>query len=354
MNLLDDGRALRRIDRDDVWRAFELLPEQARQAWTESRRVKLPSFAKVRRVVVSGMGGSALGPQVIRSVFRDAFRAPVEIVNGYALPGGVGPETLVLLSSYSGGTEETLAAAAEAKKRRAKIVGIGAGGKLAAFLRKAKAPAYVFDAANNPGNRPRLALGYSIFGILGLLVAAKLLPDVSSEAAEAIRALHRAVRRYGRAAPFAGNAAKKLAFCLKDSVPIYVAAEHLEGSAHVLANQTNETGKQFACWFPIPELDHHLLEGLAHPVRAKKSLAFVFLDSALYSPRNRRRFSLTEDVVKKNGVVARVWRSRERTNFAQAAELLAFGGATTYYLGILHRENPSPNPWVDYFKRRLA
>jgi len=352
MNVLDDSRVLRRVDKDDVLRAFELLPEQARQAWSESSRLSVRSEG-VKRVVVSGMGGSALGPQILRSVYRERFSVPVEIMNGYALPGGVGPETLVVLSSYSGTTEETLATAAEAMKRKTKIFGICAGGPLAAFLKRRKAPAYVFDAVNNPGNRPRMALGYSVFGLLGAFSAFKLLPGLAKDAAGAIHALHEGVRHYGAKAQQADNEAKKLAVALDKVMPIYVAAEHLEGSAHALANQTNETGKQFATWFALPELNHHLMEGLAHPV-SKKNLEFVFLGSSLYRDRVKKRFPLTEEVVRKNGLRTRHWESREKTRLAQAMELLAFGGAMTYYLGILHRENPSPNPWVDYFKRRLA
>lgn len=353
MNPLDDARLVRRVDKDDVARAFELLPDQARQAWGESSALKSPDLSRVRRIVVSGMGGSALGPHLIRSVFRDSFKIPLEIVNGYDLPGGVGPDTLVLLSSYSGTTEETLSCAKQAAAKRAKTLGICSGGPLAAFLKAKRLPAYVFEAKMNPGNRPRMALGYSVFGILGLLSASKILPGLARDVAAGVKALASGVRKYRFGTPFASNPAKRLALELKDSLPVYVAAGHLEGSAHVLANQTNETGKQFAAWFPIPELNHHLMEGLAHPA-GKRALEFVFLESSLYPARVGERFALTEEVVAKNGVRTRTWRSRERTAFGQAMETLAFGGAMTYYLGILHRENPSPNPWVDYFKRRLA
>jgi glucose/mannose-6-phosphate isomerase len=354
MNPLDDDRLRRRVDKDDVLRAFRLLPDQAACAWRESSNLKLGGFRGFDRIVVSGMGGSALGPHLIKSVFRDELRLPFEIVNGYKLPAGVGSKTLVILSSYSGTTEETLNTAKEAAARNAKIVGICRGGALARFLKKRRAPAYIFDPRNNPGDRPRLALGYSIFGLLGLLSAVKILPVKNDLIAAAILELRRAVNKYDPEVPFAKNPAKKLAEALKDSIAVYVGAEHLEGSAHILANQTNETGKQFATWFPLPELNHHLMEGLGHPVLGKKSLDFVFLNSKLYSPRLRERFALTREVVSKNKVRVHEFAGSGKNQLAEAMHVLVFGGALTYFLGILHRENPSPNPWVDYFKRRLS
>nr|MBP9748675.1 hypothetical protein [Patescibacteria group bacterium] len=161
------------------------------------------------------------------------------------------------------------------------------------------------------------------------------------------------VSQYGMQVPYEKNPAKKIAVALQGSAVLYVGAEHLEGSVHALTNQTNETGKQFACWFPLPELNHHLMEGLAYPKQLKKTTQAVFLSSSLYHPRVQERFALTEDVVRKNGLVTQEWHSAETSKLAQAAELLVFGGALTYYLGILHRENPSAVRWVDYFKQRL-
>ncbi|TAL20229.1 SIS domain-containing protein [Patescibacteria group bacterium] len=351
MNILDDARRRRRLDTEDLLRAFTLLPAQARQAWGEARRLPLADLRGVRRVVVSGMGGSALGAHVIRSVYGRKLKIPLEIVNGYRLPGGVDSRTLVVASSYSGSTEETLAAAAEAKRRRAKIIGICSGGRLALLMEKLGAPAYVFDAKHNPGDRPRTALGYSLFGMLGLLHAGRILTNITPEVEGAIRALRRSVKRFGAAAPASRNPAKKIAALLEGKMPFFVAAEHLEGSAHVMANQLNETAKNFGGWFPIPEMNHHLMEGLKH---AADGAAFVFFPSSLYHPRVQKRFPLSAAVAKKNGVAAARYDCREKTGLAQAAELLVFGGALTYYLAILNRENPSPNPWVDWFKKQMA
>lgn len=354
MHVLDDERRRKTIDREDVLAALALLPAQARDAWAATHRLPLGVMRGIKRIVVAGMGGSALGAHIARSVYRESLAVPFEIVNGYTLPGGVERHTLVVLSSYSGTTEETLAVATAARKQKAALLGMCTGGPLAAFFKRNNVPSYVFSPTQNPGNQPRMGLGYGLFGVLGLLRAAGLLPkSVAADVPRAITALDRAVTGYGMRIPYEKNRAKKMAVSLQGSELLSVGAEHLEGSVHALTNQTNETGKQFACWFPLPELNHHLMEGLAYPRQLKRTMQAVFFSSSLYHPRVQERFALTEEVVRKNGLRTQEWHSAETTKLAQAAELLAFGGALTYYLGILHRENPSAVRWVDYFKQRL-
>jgi glucose/mannose-6-phosphate isomerase len=354
MHVLDDERRRKRIDTENVLDALTLLPAQARDAWAATQRLSVGALRGIKRIIVAGMGGSALGAHIARSVYREQLRVPLEIGNGYTLPGGVDKNTLVILSSYSGTTEETLAAAIAARRQKATMLGICTGGPLGAFLQRQKVPAYIFTPTQNPGNQPRMGLGYGLFGLLGLLRSGGLLAKkVDADVTRAITALERAVSRVGMQVSYEENSAKKMAVLLQGSAVLYVGAEHLEGSVHALTNQTNETGKQFACWFSIPELNHHLMEGLAYPKQLRKTTQAVFLSSSLYHPRVQERFALTEDVVRKNGLGTQEWRSAETTRLAQVADLLVFGGALTYYLGILHRENLSAVRWVDYFKRQL-
>ena len=103
-----------------------------KEVWGQGGELKLPvSYRKVKNVVLLGMGGSAIGMHLIKSVFADELKVPIEIINDYKLPASVGKNTLAIASSYSGGTEETLEAVMEAKNARQKIVVISAGGKLA-------------------------------------------------------------------------------------------------------------------------------------------------------------------------------------------------------------------------------
>lgn len=352
MHPLDSAARTHRIDPDGVGRALALTADQAASAWKAGSALRLP--AGVRSVVVAGMGGSALGPHVVQSALFDRLRVPIRIVNGYGLPGDVGRGTLVLLSSYSGTTEETLAALKEARKRNAKVAGLCAGGPLAAALKRIKAPTLVFDRRLNPGNRPRLGLGYSIFGVAAMLAKAAALRLSAAEARDAVLVLRRSVARVAPDVPFLRNAAKRLAVRLAGRAVLWVAAEHLEGAAHAVTNMTNETGKHLAFWQPIPELNHHFMEGLGFPKSAVRAMNAVLVRSPLYAPRLAKRFPLTADVFRKNGVGVEDLPLRETTRFGQAMEFLVLGGHVTYYLALVHRVNPSPNPWVDHFKKALG
>ena len=341
-----------RLDPDGIGQALALTAEQAASAWKNGLATRLPQGA--RSVVIAGMGGSALGPHIVTSALADRLRVPVRIVNGYDLPGDVGRNTLVMLSSYSGTTEETLAALAVARKRKAKLVGICAGGPLAAALGRLKAPTLVFDPRFNPGNRPRLGLGYSVFGVAALLHRAKALALSLPEATDAIRALRETVRTVSPDVPALRNVAKRLAARLAGKAVLWIGAGHLEGAVHAVTNMTNETGKHLAFWLPIPELNHHFMEGLGFPKTSVNNFAAVLVRSRSYAPRVAARFPLTADVFRKNGVAVEELKLTERAPLAQAMELLMLGGHVAYFLALAHRVNPSPNPWVDHFKKALG
>ncbi len=142
---------IKKLDKLNLLGSIELLGKQCEQAWREIKKIRVPkSYRQVENIVISGMGGSALGAHIVQTFFADQLRVPLEIVRSYSLPNYVGPRTLLILSSYSGNTEETLAAAREGQKRKAKIVGLTSGGAMAKFLRKNKYPAYIFQPKYNP------------------------------------------------------------------------------------------------------------------------------------------------------------------------------------------------------------
>ncbi len=334
---------IKKLDKSNLLGSIELLGEQCAEAWQEVKKIKIPAaYRGVENIVVSGMGGSALGGHLIQTLFADKLKKPLEIVRGYALPAYVGPKTLLILSSYSGNTEETLAAGREGQKRKAKILGLATGGKLADFLRRNHYPAYIFKTTYNPSNQPRMGLGYSVFGQLGLLKQCGLLKIDEKEINQAITLLNRK-----------NDAAKTFAEKLKNKIPIIVASEFLTGNAHIIANQINENAKCFAAYFELPELNHHLMEGLKNP-DAKKNLKFVLVNSNLYHPRNQKRYKVLKEVLQKNKVDFIEYRPKAKTKFQQLMEALLFGSYASFYLAMLYNLDPAPVPWVDFFKKRLA
>lgn len=335
---------IKKLDKSNLLGSIELLGEQCAEAWRDAKKIKIPeNYHSVENIVVAGMGGSALGGHIIQTLFANQLKAPIEVVRGYNLPAYVGPKTLLILSSYSGTTEETLSCAQEGKKRKAKIMGLASGGKLANFLRSNNYPAYFFKTTYNPSNQPRMGLGYSIIGQIGLLTKCGLLKISDQEIKNVVSELSCRPRSI-----------EKIAGTLKNKIPIIVASEFLLGNAHVLANQIDENAKCFAAYFELPELNHHLMEGLKNPATNKKNLIFFLINSDLYLPRNQKRYKILETVLIKNKINFLEYHPAAKTKLLQAFEVLSFGSYLSFYLAMSYNLNPSPVPLVDFFKKQLG
>ena len=335
---------IKKLDKSNLFGSIKLLGKQCDEAWRDVKKIKIPtSYRNVENIVISGMGGSALGGHLISALFADKLKRPLEIVRGYALPAYVGSKTLLILSSYSGNTEETLAAAREGKRKKAKILGLAAGGKLTNFLRANNYPAYIFKPTSNPSNQPRMGLGYSIMGQLGLLAKCGLLKISDQEIKAAVSALNHEPRQI-----------EKILLVLKNKIPIIVASEFLSGNGHIMANQINENAKNFATYFELPELNHHLMEGLKNPAANKQNLKFILINSGFYLPQNQKRYKILKAVLAKNKINFIEYRPAEKIKLLQTFEILSLGSYLSFYLAMIYNIDPSPVPWVDFFKKQLG
>ncbi len=340
------------LDQSHVLASIEQLPEQIKDAWEQTTQQDNTAYAQsVNHIIVSGMGGSALGAYVIQSIAKQSLQVPLEVVNDYTLPSYVNEKTLVILSSYSGTTEETLSAAKDAEMKGAKIAVIAAGGDLAELAKNKQYPCYIINPQYNPSNQPRMAIGYAITGQIGLLKSLGLIDTSSINIDKIITFLKQNAETLSPEST--DNQAKKLAELVTDKIIYLVSAEHLTGPTHVLNNQLNENAKHLTVELKLPELNHHYMEGLPHPETAKERCHFWFINSALYSPKLQLRVVLTQDVVTKNGYPSTIIDLKATDKITQAFELIQLGAYTNFYLAMLHDINPAPIPWVDYFKDQL-
>ncbi|MBI3291031.1 hypothetical protein HYZ76_01985, partial [Candidatus Falkowbacteria bacterium] len=303
MRELDNSSLIKKFDPDKNLESVDLLADQVGQVWREFKKVKLPeNYKKVDRILINAMGGSALPGHMIKSIYFDELKKPLEVINSYKLPAYVNGKTLYLMVSYSGTTEEPLSTYDSAKDSGAKIFGIASGGKLAAEIKRGRMPGYVFDPKANPSNQPRIGLGYTLAAHLGLFSRLGFIKITDLDIKKVLAIVSQAKKEFGFSNPFAKNKAKQLAVKIKNKALIVVASEHLAGSAHVFANQTNETAKTLSAYHLISELNHHLLEGLRFPSVNQRNLIAVSLDSYLYHPKNRLRYKITKEVIAKNKV----------------------------------------------------
>lgn len=358
--ILDDLNQIKKLDKKASYESIETLADQVRQVLGEAHLIKIPAEYTIKnninQVVVNGMGGSNLGAGIIKAVWSDEMKLPLNIIPGYGVPASVDKKTLYIISSYSGNTEEPLSVYKEVKKRGAKILGIASrgGNKLEKLMIKENIPGYIFKPEFNSCKIPRLGAGYTFFGTAVMLAKAGLFKIDIKEVKDIIASMEIWDRELRPAEKTKNNPAKLAALEFYGKIPIVVAAEFLAGNLRALRNQICESGKNFAGYLAVPELNHYAMEGLACPPANRKNLIFFFVDSVLYHPRNRKSIALTKKIVKKAGIKFLEHKLLSRAKLGQALELLQFGIWASYYLGILNKKDPSTNLFVDWFKDKLG
>jgi|SRR3989344_3084729 len=343
---LNNLEEIKNLDPKDVYGSTGMFANQCKQMFDTYFNVDFftPEYKQIKNIVVCGMGGSAYGGYIASTLYQEELKVPLVSLNDYHLPGFVGKDSLVILVSYSGSTEEVLSCYEEAVKKSAKIAGFSGGGKLGELL-KDKYPGFTFNPKFNPSGQPRLGTGYIVMGTLALLKNLGVIEIKNDEVLKAIDEVRNSQEEIK-------NKAIELAQKIQGYIPVIFASQHLVGNAHILRNQFNETSKSFSAFEDIPELNHHLMEGLKNP--KDKKLMSLFITSDHYSEKHAKRVKLTEDVIKQNGVDFVEYKPSGSSKLSEVLNTLSFGGYITLYLALLYGQDPSVIPWVDYFKQKLA
>lgn len=341
-------------DRGFVGASLDRFADQLRDGWSQARRVKLPAaYRRVDRIAICGMGGSHLGADILRSALADQLTLPVTIVADYTLPAWVNARTLVMCSSYSGSTEETLAALKIAAQRRAKIVVVTNGGLLAKKARRLQLPLYQYQATENPSGQPRLGVAYGMMAMLMCWKKLGLVKITDAQVARLAMIAWEATRRNGVKVPAVKNPAKQLALAWDRCIPFLIGAEWTAGNLHSLVNQIHENAKTYAEFRLLPDLNHHLLEGLRNRAVTKQFGVLLITDRA-YNKRTQFRFAITTKIIKQLGGRVVTYVPRGATPLEKAIDLLAFGGYVSWYLAAVRNVKPADIPTVNYLKAQLA
>lgn len=351
---IDSKKEIEKFDNGYILSSIRKIPDQIEQVWHEIGKSEIPQSCNLaKNVVIAGMGGSALGGRIIDSLITERARCPIEIFNEYHLPAYVNQDTLVIISSYSGDTEETISDFYDALNKKAKVFGITSGGQLKNLFEENNIPAYIFNPRENPSNQPRFGLGYSVASILAVLSRCEFIFTLDEEIEKLIQSLKKYAEELDIEIPQEKNMAKLISEKIKNTLPVIVASEHLIGSAHTFKNILNETSKSMSVLFDIPELNHHLMEGLKFPAQARELLKFLFIESDLYSTRVRKRYPITQEVVEKNNIHSLTYKACLETKLMQAFEIMIWGSYVAFYLALRYEVDPKKIPWVDYFKEKM-
>lgn len=348
---LDDPTIYRQIDSSGMLPHLHNFPGQCQQAWEKIMRFDLPrEYKGIERVIILGMGGSAIGGDVVRRLALAESKAPVWVHRDYGLPPFLDENTLVIASSYSGDTEETTSAFTQSLKTRAKKLVLTTGGKLKQLAEREGIPVFVIDYQAPP----RAAFPHSFIPLVGIFQKLGLLGDKSAELQEGLKILSKLSRDLVETTPLASNPAKQLATKLYRHAVIIYGAELLSEVARRWKTQLNENSKTMAFFELFPELNHNAVVGYDFPPEVKERVFVVLLHSASFNPRNQLRYEATAQLLAKAQIKHQLVEATGKTAIAQVMSLILFGDYTSFYLAILNRIDPMPVDSIDFVKKYLA
>jgi glucose/mannose-6-phosphate isomerase len=329
------------------------FPNQISDAWrlVTASDIDLPAATDIDHILVSGMGGSAIAADLVAGLVTDTCPIPVHCHRDYGLPAWVNERTLVIASSYSGNTEETLSAWQEAEGRNAGRLAITTGGRLAKQAKPRQLLQFDYDA------QPRAALGYSFTLLLGVVHRMGLVENPESS-----------LRQFTQKATTDGTippaTLRQLALDLtrhcQQGLPVILAAEHLAAVARRWTTQINENAKAWAFWNTYPELDHNLIVGLEHPEGLRTNrvgdagLPIVHLSSTHYHGQTIKRIRISQELMERAGHRVETVRLDSQDRLEELLWHTWLGDYLSHDLAEHYNVDPTPVEAIEHLKQRLA
>jgi len=346
---LDDPGALRRADPSGMLDAVLRMPAQCEQGFRAGRQAgELPSGDSASSVVVCGMGGSGVAGDVLGALYRDRLGIPIVTVKDFSLPEFCGKDTVVVCSSYSGSTAETLACFEEATARGCRVLATTSGGELADRAGAADIAVVPIPA----GLQPRAAIGHLVFALLGALEEMGVLPPLGEEVSQCAATLEQLAAVVAPDRGSAESAAKSLAVAIGDRIPVVWGVEGIGAvAARRWKTQFNENAKVPAMASALPELDHNEVVGWSPGSGA--GFFLVTLRQGAERPDLSARFDVSVDVVAGSGMEHREVRAPGGSGLAELMWLIMVGDATSVYLGLARGADPAPIEAIHRVKRAI-
>lgn len=344
--MLDDLKYIHQRDGQDALGIAERQWQQLEHTF-EVTGDRLQVTDGIENIVFAGMGGSALAAAL--SVSWPGYNIPFEICCQYNIPNYVSAKTLFVVSSYSGNTEETLSALAEAERKEAKIVVITGGGKLQEIAKAKSHPILLLPQTS----QPRYAVFYSFKALVTLLVTTGLADkNALTQMAQAAEFLKSSMKNWLSTVPTDNNPAKKLAEELAGKSVVVYGGPLLAPAAYKWKINFNENAKNIAWWNQYPEFNHNEMIGWAsHPI--EKPYAIVDLRGSLEHPRIQKRFEVTEKLLSGRRPAPNIVEVQGKTILEQLLWAVVFGDFVSIYLALLNNVNPTPVDLVEKFKKAL-
>ena len=343
------------VDQQNMLALLESFPRQVEEAIEIGRNFDISQIEKtdIRNLVFSGMGGSAIGGDLLKLLGTHQLKVPVEVVRNYFVPEFLSDTTLFTAFSFSGNTEETISAFKHAGEKHARRLVISSGGQLKELCREAHVP-----FVQIPGGRPpRTALGYLMIPILVILSRLGFFQNRDNPLGELQLYLRTAKEKYRLETETVDNPAKKLALKLVNRVPIIYSSVDMSAVGLRWKGQFSENAKVPAFQNVVPEMNHNEIVGWERVANLalEDKLQVIFLRDSQDYKRIQSRMEITETIV------AKAAKSRpiriESEGEGRLTRLFSFiylSDFTSYYLALLNKVDPTPIPFIDVLKDTLA
>lgn len=347
---LDDHNSFASLDPQDMLGHIDGLPAQLQAAWELGHKQPLPDWEGIERIVIAGMGGSAIGADLLAAFVEDKCSLPLVVHRDYDLPAWAnGPGTLVIASSHSGNTEETLSSFRRALENGCRCLSLTTGGQLAQATQNSNMALWAFEHAG----QPRAAVGYSFGLLLALFSRLNLIPEPKEEVAEAVQAMREQQEVIRADVPAVRNPAKRMAGQLVGRWISVFGSGLLNPVARRWKGQFSEIAKAWAQFEFLPEADHNTLAGTIHPEDVLRRTTAIFLRCPADHPRNRQRLELTRKTFMLEGISTDFQDGKGQTPLGHQWTTLHFGDYSAYYLAMIYGVDPTPVEALEGFKKEL-
>ncbi len=347
---LNNHQDFSKLDTQDMLKEMHGLPEQLEAAWDEAEAFPLDNYKDVTQIIVAGMGGSAIGADLVKAYTAPFSSVSLEVHRDYGLPAWAdGPQTLVIVSSHSGNTEETFSAMETALERGCSLMAITTGGKIADLARESGVGLWIFQHKG----QPRAAVGYSFALLLNIMTRLGFIPDPLAEIKDAAQAMKEQRDLLAPELPDYQNPAKRMAGQVIDRWVSVFGADLLAPVARRWKGQISEIAKAWGQFEDLPEADHNTLAGVVNPENLLLKTMALFLIADHNHPRNKRRIELTKKNFMLEGISTDLIQARGESRLAQMWTLIQFGDYTAYYLAMAYDIDPTPVAAIENLKREL-
>lgn len=347
---LDNYKEFPKIDTLDMLSEIDGLPQQFLNAYQNSFSYDLGGLQKPDVILVAGMGGSAIGADLLSSYCAPFSSVPIINLREYTLPKwALKQNTLVVTSSHSGNTEETLSVFDAAKEAGLPILAVATGGELE---KRAKAAGVPFWAFEHKG-QPRAAVGFSFGILLALVERLGVIPEQKEIVKAAVAAIEEKQKIYKADTPIVKNPVKRLAGQGIGRQVCIFGSDHLSVVARRWKTQINELAKAWAQYEYLPEADHNTLAGAVNDEAILEKTLVLFLKGSHAHERNLLRSDLTKQELMVSGLAVDAIEFKGSSSMEEMWDAILFGDYFSYYLALSYEIDPTPIAALDSLKANL-